>query len=372
MKPAKLIVQDLMDCAGIKINGSRPWDIQVYDDRFYSRALRKGSLGLGEAYMDDWWDVPALDEFFTRLLSADLEKKVPGNWQTFFWNLGQVLINRQTKKAAPKVGEHHYDLGNDLFDTMLDRRQVYTCGYWRQADNLDDAQEAKLDLVCRKLRLQPGQTVLDIGCGWGSFAKFAAEKYQVAVVGVTISQEQVKLGYELCSGLPVQIQFKDYRDVAAGEYDHVVSLGMFEHVGVKNYRTYMQVVSDHLKSEGLFILQTIGVNSSFQVNDPWVHRYIFPNYLLPSPAQISQAIEKLFVIEDWHNFGPDYDKTLLAWYKNFAANWGILQPTYGDRFYRMWKYYLLACAGAFRARKNNLWQIVLSKKGLPGGYESVR
>ncbi len=274
------------------------------------------------------------------------------------------MINRQTKKAAPQVGEHHYDLGNDLFGAMLDQRQVYTCGYWRNAQNLDEAQEAKLDLVCRKLRLQPGQKILDIGCGWGSFAKFAAEKYQVAVVGVTVSKEQVDLGCDLCSGLPVQLLFKDYRDIT-GEYDHIVSLGMFEHVGDKNYRTYMQVVSDHLKADGLFVLQTIGVNTSYKTNDPWFGRYIFPNYMLPSPTQICQAIEKLFVIEDWHSFGNDYSKTLLAWFKNFNANWEILRPKYGDRFYRMWKYYLLACAGAFRACKNNLWQIVLSKNGYP-------
>jgi cyclopropane-fatty-acyl-phospholipid synthase len=190
-------------------------------------------------------------------------------------------------------------------------------------------------------------------------------------VGVTVSKEQVDSGCELCVGLPVQLQFKDYREIT-GEYDHIVSLGMFEHVGVKNYRTYMQVVFDHLNPDGLFCLQTIGVNYSFPSNDPWFGKYIFPNSLIPSAAQICQAIEKLFVIEDWHSFGTDYEKTLLAWFMNFAANWETLRPKYGERFYRMWKYYLLLSAGAFRARKNNLWQIVFSKKGLPGGYESIR
>jgi cyclopropane-fatty-acyl-phospholipid synthase len=371
MKPAKAIVQNLLNHADIEINGPRPWDMQVHDERLYGRILKDASLGLGEAYMAGWWDSPELDEFFTRLIAADLEEKVGGYWKLLLWKAGQMLLNRQTKKAAPEVGERHYDLGNDLFSVMLDRRQVYTCGYWPKACNLDEAQEAKLDLVCRKLRLQPGQTVLDIGCGWGSFAKFAAEKYQVNVVGITISKEQVESGCTSCSGLPVDIQYKDYREVS-GEYDHIVSLGMFEHVGVKNYRTYMKVVSDHLKPEGLFCLQTIGTNFSCNYNDPWFDRYIFPNYMLPSPAQISAAIENLFVIEDWHSFGNDYNKTIMAWFKNFDNNWGSLQPKYGDRFYRMWKYYLLACAGAFRARKNNLWQIILSKKGTPGGYESIR
>lgn len=371
MRSAKLIVQDLLGSADIQINGSRAWDFQVHDDRLFSRILREGSLGLGEAYMDGWWDALELDEFFTRLLSAKLEEKVSGNWKTRFWIYGQTLINRQTKQATPRIGEYHYDLGNDLFGAMLDQRQVYTCGYWRDARNLDEAQEAKLDLVCRKLKLQPGQQLLDIGCGWGSFAKFAAEKYQVSVVGVTVSQEQVNLGCELCSGLPVQLQFKDYRDIQ-GDYDHIVSLGMFEHVGYKNYRTYMEVVNDHLRDDGLFLLQTIGNNYSYKSTDPWIGKYIFPNSLIPSATQISQAMEKLFVIEDWHNFGPDYSKTLLAWFKNFEANWETLRPQYGDRFYRMWKYYLLSSAGSFRACKNNLWQIVLSKKGFPDGYESVR
>lgn len=371
MKTAKLIVQDLLQEADIHLNGSRPWDIQVFDDRLYPRILRHGSLGLGEAYMDGWWEAPELDEFFARVLGADLEEKVSGNWQILLWNLRQICFNRQTIRSARKVGEQHYDLGNDLFSAMLDQRRVYTCAYWSNARNLDEAQEAKLDLVCRKLGLQPGQTVLDIGCGWGSFAKYAAEKYQASVVGVTISREQVELGRQACAGLPVQILFQDYRD-ATGEFDHVVSLGMFEHVGYKNYRTYMQVVSDRLKDDGLFVLQTIGVNFSSRTQDPWIAKYIFPNSLVPSAAQITRAIEKLFIIEDWHSFGSDYEKTLKAWFHNFDSNWHLLRPKYGDRFYRMWKYYLLACAGSFRARKNNLWQIVLSKKGVPGGYRSIR
>ncbi|MGQ9920773.1 MAG: cyclopropane fatty acyl phospholipid synthase [Desulfobacca sp.] len=371
MKTAKDLAQELLQAADIQINGSRPWDLQVYDERLYCRALKEGSLGLGEAYMDGWWDAPALDEFFTRLLAADIYEQVSGNWKTKLWQLSQIVCNWQSPSRAAQVGEHHYDLGNDLFEAMLDRRLTYTCGYWPNATNLDEAQEAKLDLVCRKLKLQPGQVVLDIGCGWGSFAKFAAERYQARVVGITVSKEQVELGNKLCAGLPVEIRFQDYRDIS-GRYDHIVSLGMFEHVGFKNYRTYFRVAAKHLKPEGLFLLQTIGVNTSGRVNDPWFGKYIFPNYALPSPAQITKAIEHLFVLEDWHNFGNDYNKTLMAWYANFEANWERLRPRYGDRFYRMWKYYLLACAGSFRARRNQVWQIVLSPRGVPGGYTPVR
>lgn len=371
VKSAKELAQDLLRPADIEINGSRPWDIQVFDDRFYCRALKEGSLGLGEAYMDGWWEAQALEEFFARLLAADIDAKVTGNWKIALLKLGQIICNWQTPSQATEVGEHHYDLGNDLFEAMLDRRLTYTCGYWANASNLDEAQEAKLDLVCRKLNLQPGQTVLDIGCGWGSFAKFAAERYQASVVGITVSKEQVELGNKLCAGLPVQIIFQDYRSIS-GEFDHIVSLGMFEHVGYKNYRTYFRIAAEHLKPSGLFVLQTIGGNVSERCLDPWFEKYIFPNSNLPSPAQITKAIEGLFVLEDWHNFGPDYTKTLLAWYANFTANWEKLRPRYGDRFFRMWKYYLLASAGSFKARKNQLWQIVLSKRGVPGGYVSCR
>ncbi len=371
MRTAEQVVRNLLEQADIRINGQRPWDLQVHHPGFYRRVLREGSLGLGESYMDGWWDAQALDEFFTRLLAADLEERVRGDLKTLFWLLGQRVINPQRKAAAYVIGEHHYDIGNDLYEAMLDRRLNYSCAYWRQAGNLDEAQEAKLDLVCRKLGLKPGQKILDIGCGWGGLAQFAAERYGVSVVGVTVSKEQLLLGEQRCAGLPVTLLYRDYRDIE-GEYDHVVSIGMFEHVGYKNYRTYMQVVYDHLKAGGLFLLHTIGSNTSNKSLDPWFAKYIFPNSMIPSAAQITRAIENLFVLEDWHNFGPDYDKTLLAWFKNFNACWERLRPQYGDRFYRMWKYYLLSAAAGFRTRKNHVWQIVLAKGGVPGGYEPVR
>jgi cyclopropane-fatty-acyl-phospholipid synthase len=254
---------------------------------------------------------------------------------------------------------------------MLDRRMTYTCGYWKNARNLDEAQEAKLDLVCQKLDLKPGQTVLDIGCGWGSFAKFAAERYGAHVVGVTVSEEQMKLGKELCKGLPVELRLQDYRDIQ-GSFDHIVSLGMFEHVGYKNYRTFMRVVYEHLSDGGLFLLHTLGGNTSVRSGEAWMDKYIFPNGMFPSLVQIGRAIEGLFVMEDWHNFSADYEKTLFAWFANFNKHWPEISGKYGETFYRMWKYYLLACAGTFRTRSSQLWQIVLSKNGVPGGYKSIR
>ena len=352
------------------VNGTRPWDIQVHDDRLYRRIALRGSIGLGEAYMDAWWDCEQLDQFFFRVLRAGLHVKYKAPGQDLFHAFSNIF-NRQTVEGALEVGERHYDIGNDLYTLMLDKRMTYTCGYWKNAKDLDEAEENKMDLVCRKLNLQKGQKILDIGCGWGSFAKFAAEKYGVHVTGVTISKEQLVLAQELCKGLDVDIQFLDYRHVT-GMYDHIVSIGMFEAVGKKNFRTFMQVAHDHLKDDGLFLLHTIGGNFSDIDVDTWTDKYIFPNGILPNMHDMADSIDHLFVVEDWHNFGADYDKTLMVWHANFEKAWPELSKKYSNTFHRMWRYYLLCYAGAFRARDNQLWQIVLSKGGLLGGYESIR
>ena len=359
---AKKIISALLSEAGISINGNKPWDIQVHDERFYQRVLSEADLGLGESYLDGWWDCEALDEFIHKVLKARLDKKVKGNWKTLFYILTTKFFNRQTKSRSHQVGEQHYDLGNDLYQAMLDSRLNYTCAYWKNANNLNQAQEAKLDLVCKKINLQPGMNVLELGCGWGSFAKYAAEKYGAHVVAVNISKEQVQLGRELCKGLPVDLLLQDYREVD-GKYDAVISIGILEHVGYKNYRDYMHVVHRCLKEDGIGFIHTIGSNISTTFINRWTDKYIFPNGMLPSISQIGKAIEGLFVMEDWHNFGPDYDKTLMAWYQNFENAWSGLKEKYGDRFYRMWQFYLLSSAGAFRSREQQLWQIVMTKTG---------
>lgn len=361
MKGIKQRVQDLLATADIRVDGDRPWDIQVHNEDLYRRIIRKGSLGLGEAYMDGWWDAEALDEFSYRILKHDLDKTAVSalaKVRDFFRSL---FRNPQKQKRAFQIGDRHYDAGNDLFEAMLDELMVYTCGYWLGVDTLEEAQEKKLEMVCRNLGLKTGQKVLDIGCGWGSFAKYAAESYGVEVVGVTVSKQQLELARESCKGLPVEIRLQDYRQVDEA-FDHVVSLGMFEHVGVKNYRTYMRVVSRCLSDEGVFVLHTIGGNYSVTNSDPWIEKYIFPNSMIPSIQQIGEAVEKLFVMEQWDNYGPHYDRTLMAWYRNFKENWDELKNNYSERFYRMWTYYLLSSAGSFRARKNQQWQIILTKK----------
>ncbi|HBN26538.1 MAG TPA: cyclopropane fatty acyl phospholipid synthase [Desulfobacteraceae bacterium] len=359
---AKKIVKELLSGADISINGKMPWDIQVHDNRLYRRLLSEADLGLGESYMDGWWDCEVLDEFINRICKAKLYKKVTGNWKTSLYVFTTKLFNRQKKSRASQVGEQHYDLGNDLYQSMLDKRLNYTCAHWKNVDNLDQAQEAKLDLICKKINLKPDMTVLELGCGWGSFAKYAAEKYGAKIVAVNISKEQVRLGRELCKGLPVELRLHDYREVD-GKYDAVISIGILEHVGYKNYRTYMEVVNRCLKDDGIAFIHTIGSNVSKTHINRWTDKYIFPNSMLPSISQISKAMEGLFVMEDCHNFGPDYDKTLMEWYQNFNNCWPKLKDKYGDRFYRMWRFYLLSSAGGFRSRSQQLWQIVMTKTG---------
>ncbi len=364
----KCTIDAIFSAAGITINGAHPSDIRISDKRFHNRVMRDGSLGLGESYMDGWWDCESLDGFFYRLMSSNAEHKVKKNCILF---LRSVIRNVNSKVRAFQIGERHYDIGNDLFQNMLDRRLTYSCGYWKGVDNLDEAQEAKLDLTCRKLGLRSGDRILDIGCGWGSLVKYAAEKYGVEAVGITVSKQQALYAKEVCSGLPVEIRLQDYRDLKE-DFDYIVSVGMFEHVGYKNHRAYMETVRKCLRDGGLFLLHTIGDNCSKIYNEPWLDKYIFPNSLIPSAKQISAAIEKIFVIEDLHNFGSYYDPTLISWFNNFDRNWDSLKKRYDDRFYRMWKYYLLSSAGTFRARCLQVWQIVLSKDGVRGGYQPLR
>ncbi len=359
---SETLIRELLEPVGIQINGKEPWDIQVHDARLFDRVLRDAQLGMGESYMDGWWDCQALDELVCRVLRTDMDTKIRGDWKLLFFAAKTRFLNRQSALKAFEVGQRHYDLGNDLYRAMLDKRLNYTCGYWKHAQTLDEAQEAKLDLVCRKINLKEGMRVLELGCGWGSFAKFAAEKYGAQVLGVTVSKEQVALGMEMCKGLPVELRLQDYREVE-GKYDAVISIGIMEHVGYKNYQTYMDVVNRCLKEDGIAFVHTIGGNQSKRSTDAWTDKYIFPNGMIPSIAQLGAAMERNFVMEDWHNFGPDYDKTLMAWYANFEKAWPDLKDKYGERFRRMWRFYLLGSAGGFRSRHLQLWQFVMTCRG---------
>lgn len=373
---AERLVRTLLESAGIAVGGPARHDMRVHNPALYRRIVRHGSLGLGEAYMDGWWDADAVDETIARILAERAQQQLSPSPRERVHTTMAYLWNLQGRVRARHAVAAHYDTGNELFRRMLDPLMNYSCAYWANADDLAQAQRHKLDLICRKLELRPGLKVVDIGCGWGGFARYAAEHYGVEVTGITLSREQANHARDLCLGLPVTIELRDYRDLGKRDFDmsadRIVSIGMFEHVGVRNYPTFMRIAARCLQPDGLMLLHTIGSLESSRGNDPWLDKYIFPNGELPSAAQLGRASEGLLVIEDWHNFGPDYDPTLMAWKHNFELAWPELAPRYGQRFYRMWRYYLMLCAGAFRARHMQLWQLVLSRPDRPGGYRSVR
>jgi cyclopropane-fatty-acyl-phospholipid synthase len=371
VKRPQRVVTALLDRAGIAVNGGEDWDLQVHDPRFYHRVLSGGSLALGEAYLDGWWDARSLDGFFTRLFEAGVERGARLPPAILLRLLFFRLFNPQGGKRAYQVGKRHYDTGNDLFERMLDRRLTYSCGYWKDAADLEAAQEAKLDLVCRKLRLRQGMRLLDIGCGWGSLLRFAARRHGVEALGVTVSTEQAGYARRVCDGLPVDIRVLDYRALGR-QYDAIASIGMVEHVGWKNYAGFMEVAHRCLAPGGLFLLHTIGSRRSQKQTDPWIDKYIFPNSMLPSLAQLTRAAEPYFVVEDLQNFGPDYDRTLMAWDRNFRSAWPGLEARYGKRFYRMWRYYLMSSAASFRSRRIQLWQLVLARQPGRERYDAPR
>jgi cyclopropane-fatty-acyl-phospholipid synthase len=352
---------DLLAVADIQIGGARPWDIQVHNQRFFGRVLASGTLGFGESYMDGWWDCQALDEMCFRVLGARLDQHFTFRLPNLWTLLTALFVNQQTRRRARKVGRVHYDLSNDFFEAMLDPNMQYSCALFGEGDDLGAAQLRKMDWICQKLRLRPGLRLLDIGCGWGGLARHAALRYGCHAVGITISQEQFQYAKRWCRGLDVEIQLRDYREVTE-RFDRVVSIGMVEHVGPKNYRAYFQAAARSLSADGLFLCQAICGNvSSFQF-DPWIKRYIFPNSLLPSAARLARAAEGVFILEAIKNIGLNYDRTLLAWEENFQRSWSRFANRHGERFRRMWRFYLLSCAGAFRARTLQVFSILFSKE----------
>ena len=370
MSASRQRVEALLSHAGVRLNGDEATDVRVSDARFFDRVLSGGILGFGESYMDGWWHTDDLRGLLRRLIEARLGEQIRTSSDGWLWMLSRMR-NRQEGQRAFTVGEQHYDLGNDLYEAMLGPAMVYSCGYWRDAADLAAAQDAKLDLVYRKAELVPGMHVLDIGCGWGEALRRASQECGTTGVGVTISQEQARHARARCNGLPVDIRLSDYRTLDE-RFDRIFSIGMFEHVGVKNYRRYFEVARRCLAEDGLFVLHTIGGNITGNHTNPWIDRYIFPNSVIPSVTQISQATEGLFVIEDWHNFGVDYARTLMAWRANFDAAWPLLSSRYDERFRRMWHFYLDSTCANFEARGLHVWQLVLSPAGVRGGYLAPR
>lgn len=370
MTGAKEAITNLLAHADVQINGSRPWDIQVHNDDLYGRVLKQGTIGVGEAYMDGWWDCGQLDEMICRVIQARLaDRFTNAGLPAHLLKIFQTFFNLQNKSHAWEVGKKHYDFGNDMFSFMLGPTMNYSCAYWANAKDLDEAQNAKMDLICRKLALKPGMEVLDIGCGWGALGDYMARNYGAKVTGLSISKEQIDYAKEHYPGSNWLLQ--DYRSIE-GQFDRIVSVGMFEHVGYKNYNEFMQIAKRLIRPDGLFLLHTIGANYQRKGTDPWINKYIFPNGMLPSEENLTKSFADLFVMEDWHNFGADYDKTLMAWNERFEQGFAEKKFACSEEMRRMFRYYLLSCAGAFRARDIQLWQVVLSPSGVPGGYASVR
>jgi cyclopropane-fatty-acyl-phospholipid synthase len=353
--------------AGVRLDGPEPWDPQIRHPRAVRRIWMQGSRGAGESYVDGDWDVDALDELYSRILRAHADAGV----STALFHLARPVAlwmgNRQSRRRTRASIVSHYDIGEDLYRTMLGSTMAYSCGYWATATTLDAAQHAKFDLICRKLGIRPGHRVLDIGCGWGGLAVYAAERFGAEVTGITVSPGQAAFARRRARGLNVRILEQDYRDVD-GTFDRVVSVGMLEHVGPANYHAYFDAVRRCLARDGLALVHTIGALTPAHASDPWIDRYIFPDSVLPSAAQLTRAFEGLLVLEDWENIGAHYDRTLLAWHRNVEAAWPDLCARYSERFRRMWRYYLLTCAAGFRSRRNQVWQLVLSPAGVPAGY----
>jgi cyclopropane-fatty-acyl-phospholipid synthase len=371
----RAILEPALAAAGVAVDGPNAWDPQVLDDRFYDRVLTQGTLGLGESYMDGWWEAARVDELIERLLRCRLKDHLAMDLRTKIAILRLRLADLQSIPRSRHVAERHYDLGNDFFERMLGPTMTYSCGYWRSAKSLDEAQDHKHELICDKLGLERRHRVLDIGCGWGRLAAHAYRRSGCEVVGVTISEQQASYARRAYEGLPIRFLLQDYRDPsldAEGPFDRIVSVGMFEHVGRRNHRAFFARAASLLADDGLMLLHSIG-NRGHTGVDPWVDRYIFPNSAVPCVSDLAETIDELFVLEDWHNFGHDYDRTLMEWAHNFEDYARSRDFPFDRRFYRMWRYYLLSFAGAFRARNNfQLWQIVLSKRGTRGGYRSVR
>lgn len=366
----KRIVSDLMARADVTLNGSRCWDIQVHNDRFYRRVLR-GSLGLGESYMDGDWEVESLDSLFSRFFSADLRGEILYQINHLLLILQARLLNLQSPTRARAVAEAHYDIDHRMYELFLGPYNQYTCCFFNGTDDLQQAEVNKLEMICQKLELNENDRVLDIGCGWGGFAKYAAATRGCEVTGITISSEQAEYARNYTAGLPVDILEADYRDLpdrGLAAFDKILICGMIEHVGYKNYPGLMHVVHQMLDDDGLFLLHTIGNSEETVISDPWIERYIFRNSMVPSMEHIVGALRRLFVVQDWENYGHFYSKTLRCWHENFERNWESIKQIasskpFDERFRRMWNYYLLSSKAAFDREKLLLWQIVMSKVG---------
>jgi cyclopropane-fatty-acyl-phospholipid synthase len=366
----KNTVEKLLDKCNIKINGTNPQDIIVHDDRFYKMVLSSGELGLAESYMYKYWSSNNLYETLY-LLSKNFNKLsyIDFNFNDFLNMTKSYLFNNQTIEKALVDVQSHYDIGNDLYTRMLDNNMQYTCAFFQDTNDLNTAQEQKMDLIGQKLNLKPGDTLLDIGCGWGYLINYLSKKYNVQGLGITLSEEQLKYAeINFKNNSNASYKLMDYRNIPKDmKFTKIVSVGMLEHVGNKNYEEYFDIVHDHLTDDGIALIHTIGCQNSLRgissgsgSGSKFIDKYIFPNGHIPTWDEISPIVSKKFLIQDWQNFGKYYDNTLQSWYKNINSKWDEI-PNYDEKFKRMWNFYLLGCAANFNLCHMNLWQILITK-----------
>lgn len=361
--PWSLLGKNLLQKADIQIEGIRPWDIRIRHPDFFKRIMLQGLLGLGESYMDGWWECDRLDIFIYKFLANKLDDAVPENFSDILMILSEKIFNRKSDDCDSRVLVKKYDIGYDVFTHMLDPYMQYSCGYWRNGATLAEAQEAKLKMICEKLQLAPGMRVLDIGCGWGGTAEYIARHYDVYVEGITNSTEEQKVAQSRCQGLDITIMLEDYQDLSDDKFDRVIALGTLEYIELKNYSDFFKAVARSLKPDGLFLLHSTGSTQLVNHVGPWLNKYIFPNGCLPSGQQLVQSIEPYFVIEDWDNLGTDYDKTLMSWSEKINESWPVLSMNHSPKFKRMLDYYLCSGAGFFRAGRIQLRQILFCMGG---------
>ncbi len=349
----------------------KPVVVRITDPAVVRRMVLNPELAVGEAYMEGTLTIDEDDLYtFMEIAQKNLGRRGPVLWQRPLFALrraGRRLAQFNPVSRARRNVAHHYDLSGELYDLFLDEDRQYSCAYWRHADDtLEQAQAHKKALIARKLLLKPGMKVLDIGCGWGGLALTLAKKHDVEVLGITLSTEQHKVATQRAqqAGLQDRVSFRlmDYRDVE-GRFDRIVSVGMFEHVGVPHYGIFFRRIEELLHEDGVALLHTIGRMEEPSNTSPWLAKYIFPGGYTPALSEVMAIIEKqdLFTtdIEVWR---LHYAKTLHEWHRRFMANIEKARALYDDRFCRMWRYYLVSAEQSFRFYRQVVFQIQLARR----------
>ena len=349
----------------------RPVTIRFSDHSTPRRIARNPAMGAGEAYMDGRLILEEGDiRAFLDLIGYNLRWDADNPVRTRLWRPQRIAAWLDTwnwERRSKRNVAHHYDLSARLYDLFLDADRQYSCAYFTDPDvPLDQAQQDKKAHIAAKLALKPGQTVLDIGCGWGGMALYLNRVADVDVLGITLSEEQLKIARERAAeaGVSDRVRFelRDYRQVT-GRFDRIVSVGMFEHVGPPHYRTFFEKCRDLLAPEGVMLLHTIGRADGPGATDPWLAKYIFPGGYVPALSQIMPAIERSFLwVSDIEALRLHYAYTTAAWYERVTAHEAEITALYDARFLRMWQFYLAGAVAAFRHDGHLVFQIQLTRK----------